>query len=194
MNSLGSSKELAQNKLILLYLIDKINMPLSNLQITKIVLANKFMNYFLLQQHLNELCDDNLLSLETIEEKSTYRITANGKKILSYFPGLIPVGIKSRIDNMVSEIRKNIKNETLITADYYPRSENEYIVTCKISEDNFPLLNLELAVGTKNDARMICKNWEQHSQSIYAEIIELLTRDRDKGQEQNHESTAAQSE
>lgn len=194
MSSLGSGKELAQNKLILLYLIDKINMPVSNLQITKIVLSNNFMNYFLLQQHLNELCDDKLLSLETVEEKSTYRITGNGKKILSYFPGLIPIGIKSRIDNMASEIKKSVKNETLITADYIPGSENEYIVSCKISEDNFPLLNLKLAVGTKNDARLICKNWEQHSQAIYAEIIELLTRDRTKGQEQRPKNSAGQPE
>jgi len=194
MNSLGSSKEVAQNKLILLYLVDKINMPVSNLQITKIVLGNKFMNYFLLQQHLNELCDDKLLSLETIEDKSTYRITENGRKILSYFPGLIPPGIKTRIDNMATEIRKSIKNETLITANYKPGNENEYIVTCKISEDNFPLLNLELAVGTKNEARLICKNWEQHSQAIYAEIIELLLKDRSGKQDQDPAATASQSD
>lgn len=178
MNSLGSSRELAQNKLILLYIIDKINIPITNIQITKIVLGNKFMNYFFLQQFLDELCDDNLLELEYLDGKSLYGITSNGKRILSYFPGLIPIGIKSRIDSLVSEIKKSIRNETLITADFIPEGENEYIVYCKIHEDNFVLLDLDVAVGTKSDARLICDNWKQHSQAIYAEIIELLTRDR----------------
>jgi len=43
--SIVSNKELAENKLILLYIIDKVNIPISNLQITKIILENKFMNY-----------------------------------------------------------------------------------------------------------------------------------------------------
>jgi len=33
--SIVSNKELAENKLILLYIIDKVNIPISNLQITK---------------------------------------------------------------------------------------------------------------------------------------------------------------
>jgi len=57
--SIVSNKELAENKLILLYIIDKVNIPISNLQITKIILENKFMNYFMLQQLLNELCTSN---------------------------------------------------------------------------------------------------------------------------------------
>jgi len=38
--SIVSNKELAENKLILLYIIDKVNIPISNLQITKIILEN----------------------------------------------------------------------------------------------------------------------------------------------------------
>jgi predicted transcriptional regulator len=178
MSSLASNKELAQNKLILLYIIEKVNMPISNLQITKIVLGNKFMNYFLLQQYLNELCDDKLLELENVDDKSLYKITSKGERFLSYFPELVPAGIKSTINSLLSEIKKNIRNETLITADFFPESKDGYIVYCKIHEDDFPLINLELAVGTKSDARLVCKNWEQYSQDIYAEIIELLTKDR----------------
>jgi hypothetical protein len=50
MDSLGSNREKAQNKLILLYIIDTISIPVSNLQVTKLILDKKFMNYFLLQQ------------------------------------------------------------------------------------------------------------------------------------------------
>ena len=177
--SLGSTRELAENKLILLYIIDKINMPISNLQITKLILESKFMNYFLLQQFLNELCDDNFLVRSQNENKTFYNISLNGKQTLNYFTSLIPSGLKARIDSTMAALRRNIKNETLITADFTPESENEYIVTCKVHEDNFSLIDLGVTVGTKNDARTICDNWKKHSQLIYAEIIEILTKNRD---------------
>ncbi|MCX7711622.1 MAG: DUF4364 family protein [Clostridia bacterium] len=177
--SLGSSRELAENKLILLYIIDKINIPINNLQITKIILENRYMNYFLLQQFLNELCENNLLSSAENDGKAFYTITPSGKQTLSYFVNLIPVGIKKRIDDSFAFLKKRIKNDTYITADYTPESENEYIVSCKVCEDDFSLIDLEIMVGTKNDARSICENWKKHSQQIYSEIIQSLIKKRD---------------
>lgn len=175
----GNNKEMAENKIILLYIIDKISLPVSNLQITKLILENKYMNYFFLQQFLNELCDSSFLNMEVVEEKSFYSITQSGKQTLSYFLNLIPFGIKARIDNSMQSVQKNIKNETLITADFTPKSENEFVVSCKVHEDNFSLIDLEITVGSKADARMICDNWKSHSQSIYPEIIESLTKKRE---------------
>ncbi len=176
--SFSNNKELAENKLILLYIVDKIGMPVSNTHLTRIILENKFMNYFLLQQFLKELCDSSFLEHKETEGKSLYSITDTGKQTLSYFHHLIPAGIKGIIDNTVSDVKRTIKNETLITANFVPESENEYTVQCKINEDSFSLIDLKISVGTKNDARLICDNWKQHSQSIYTEIIEILTRKR----------------
>jgi len=173
-----SGRESAENKLILLYLLESINMPVSNLQVTKIILENSFMNYFLLQQFLNELCDAGLVHADSSGDKTLYTITQSGKQTLGYFPGLIPPGIKARIDNSIASIRKNIKNETLITADYIPESENKYTADCSMNEDNFSLIELKISVGSKNDARTICENWKKHPQAIYAEIIEILTKKR----------------
>jgi predicted transcriptional regulator len=181
MNLLGSNMELAEKKLILLYIIEKIDMPISNLHMTKIILENNYMNYFLMQQFLNELCESNLLSAETIDNKTSYLITGYGRQTLEYFLKLIPKGIKNRIDNTISSIRKNVRNETLITADFIPESENEYIASCSVHEDNFSLIDLQITVGTRNDARIICDNWKSHTQAIYAEIIEILTRKREEG-------------
>ncbi|NJD02703.1 MAG: DUF4364 family protein [Ruminiclostridium sp.] len=179
MNSLGSDREVVENKLILLYLIDGIKAPVSNLQITKLILENKFMNYFLQQQFLNELLDGQFLQTESSDEKVMYKITQAGKQSLGYFSGLIPSGIKGRIDSSISAIRKKIKNETLITADYITESENKFVVNCRVGEDNFNLMEINVTVGTRNDARTICSNWKRHTQDIYAEIINVLTKQRE---------------
>lgn len=57
MNSLGSSSEIVQNKLIIMYIMDRLNMPVSNNNITTLVLETRLMNYFMFQQCFNELLD-----------------------------------------------------------------------------------------------------------------------------------------
>ncbi|HAA81046.1 MAG TPA: DUF4364 domain-containing protein, partial [Thermoanaerobacter sp.] len=50
-------QELAENKLIILYILNRINMPITDEQISKIILDNKLMNYFYLRQYLDELIE-----------------------------------------------------------------------------------------------------------------------------------------
>jgi predicted transcriptional regulator len=177
--SFTGNKELAENKLILLYIIDKISMTVSNLQLTKVVLENKFMNYFTLQQLLNELCESNFLSNVDLDGKEAFLITESGKKTLSFFENLIPPGIKGRIDSTITEIKRSIKTELLITADFLSENDKDFIVNLKINEEFFSMIDLKLTVGTKNDARLICNNWKDYSQEIYSDIINVLLKKRD---------------
>jgi len=172
------NEELAEKKLILLYVIKKIKIPVSNIQITKIILENRFMNYFFFQQILMDLCNNGLLRSENVEGKALYSITQKGQVTLDYFLSHIPLGVKTRIDQAASSIRKKIKNETSVTATFSPESENDFMVTCKINEDDFSLINLNITVGTKSDARKMCDNWNSYTQEIYSEILEILLRDR----------------
>ena len=171
--------EPAISKLILLYIIDKIEMSISNLQITRLVLGNDLINYFFLQQYLNELRNDNFLATEVVNKKNYYFITNAGKNTLKNLSHLIPDEIKNKIDHIIKISREKIKKETLITADFIPESENKYSVVCAINEEDFNLIELKIAAGNKNEARIICENWKNYSQYIYPEIIESLTKKRD---------------
>lgn len=182
MNSLGSSREIVQNKLIIMYIMDKLNMPVSNNNITRLVLETRLMNYFMFQQCFNELHEGKLLELHTAgespEDVEGFYLTASGNTALQYFLNLIPQGIKKQLDKMLPAVRKEIQGDTLVTADFMPESETKFTVTCKMGEKGFPLVELKAAVGTKKDAREVCENWKNHSSEIYAEIIEALTKKR----------------
>lgn len=182
MNSLGSSKEIVQNKLIIMYIIHRLGMPVSNIHITKMILETRLMNYFIFQQCFNELHESSLVTAEddsAEDSRTQYILTEAGKNTLQYFLHLIPIGIKKQLDRITSSIRNEIREETLITADFIPESEDKFTVVCEIKENDFSLIELKAAVGTKKDARSICESWKKHSSAIYAEIIEALTKQRD---------------
>jgi|LSQX01.2.fsa_nt_gb hypothetical protein len=192
MNPLGSNKEIVQNKLIIMYILHRLNIPTSNSTITKLVLETRLMNYFVFQQCFNELCQGGLVQMEkpdiglskseTNENKREvprgYILTKSGNNTLEYFINLIAPGIKKQLDKITPQLRKKIEEDSLITADYFPESESKFNVICKMREKGFPLIELEATVGTKKDALSICENWKNHSCEIYAEIIESLTKQR----------------
>ena len=200
MNSLGSNNEIVQNKLIIMYIIDRLNIPVSNNAITKLVLETRLMNYFVFQQCFNELHEGKLLLLfqgrmgeqltksttspevnspQNIKKTNCYMLSDSGKNTLQYFLNLIPQGIKKQLDITITGSRSGIQHDSLVTADFTPESENNYTVICKIDEKGFPLIELKAAAGSKKAARAVCDNWKKHSTEIYSEIMESLIKTRD---------------
>jgi len=169
--TIENSRELAENKLILLYIINNLEAPVSNLLLTKIILENKLMNYIFLQQYLDELCDGKLLEKIDIEDKLSYRISPAGNQSLDYFTSLIAAGTKSRIDEALSNNKKRMKYENSIVADFEAVNENEYIANLKISEGKFNYIDLKVTVGSRNDAKKICNNWAKNSEKLYKKIL-----------------------
>jgi hypothetical protein len=157
-------------------------MPIGSIQFVRIMLENKLMNYFYMQQYLSELIEEELVQVEKNEDISYYLISEKGMDILNMFESILPAGLKKRLKDSVGEIKKNIHTETMITADYVPEGDG-YSVLCKIRESDFSLLEVKIAAGTKNDARNICKNWIESPHEIYLEILETMIQDR-KNQEE----------
>lgn len=168
------SFEKAENKVLLLYFIKFIRIPVSNMQLTRIMMENRFMNYFLLQQGLHELISDGLVYCETRDNIDYYTITGQGEKILEMFESILPAGIKARIREIVEVIRPAVRHEASVIAEYTLENENEYEVKCKIIENFKPLIDIRLSVGSREDARNICSNWKAQAKEIYPQVIGVL--------------------
>lgn len=181
-NSINVNKynENAENRLILLYLLDKFKVGLTDLHITELLLENHLMDYFTFQFQLFGLIDTKLVTQRfTDEEHVLFSITPTGKDVLKNLSSTVPSGIRQNIDSLIDPMRSKIRSDNLITADFTPDDENSFSVTCSASEETFTLIKIDVQIGTRNDAIEVCHNWKKHSQEIYSEIIESLIKKRD---------------
>lgn len=169
------SRELAENKIILLYIINNLEAPVPNLLLTKIILDNKLMNYIFLQQYLDELCEGKLLEKIDSGDKIAYIISPTGKQSLDYFVSMIAAGTKSRIDEALANNKKSKKQESSIVSDFVALNENEYLISLKILDGTFTYIDLKLTVGSSNDAKKICDNWAKNSEKLYKKILSDIT-------------------
>ena len=171
--------DLAESKLILLYAIHKLKIPITNNQLVNIMIENNIMNYFSLQQYLNELVNSKFVEIKSEDEKKFYFVTADGEKILNYFINRVPFTVKEKIGDIMESNTDKIKQEIEIIADYIPEKMTEYIVECKVNEHGITLIDFKVNVPTKDQAKLICENWRKHGALIFGEIFESLIKERE---------------
>ena len=171
------SLDLAENKLLLLYIFYKIKLPISNIQITQIILENNFINYFTLQEYMTELIASNLL--ESSEQKGKHRlvISQKGHNVLSLFKGRISENKIQLVDNYLNTHLENIKKELTISADYTIENNNNYLVNLTACEDSFTLIDIKLSVASNKQAKILCAKWRNNPSELYTKIINILTED-----------------
>lgn len=168
------TEELAENKLLLLYIFNKIKYNISNIQITQIILENNFINYFTLQQYLSELISSDFLCYIERDGKQRISITKKGLKVLELFKNRISINKIAAADNYLEQHEADMKKEITVTADYTIEKKDNFIVDLKVIENNIPLIDIKLDVASNKQARDICTKWKNNSSELYNKIVNLL--------------------
>ncbi|SHH78816.1 DUF4364 family protein [Clostridium grantii] len=172
----SNTTELAENKLLLLYLFNKIDLPISNNQITEIILKNNLMDYFTLQQFITELSTSKFIESVEYDGKQRLQITPNGSNVLNLFNNRISPSKKELINDFIQKNIDNIKKEMTISADYTIEGDN-YIVNLKATENNIILMDLKVNVASIKQANELCTKWKNSSSDIYTNIISILIQE-----------------
>ena len=85
-------------KLMVLYMLSKVNFPLSNSQIADFMLDKQYTTYFTLQEVLSSLADDGFVNVLTYRSSTQYRLTSSGKDTISFFSNKTSNAIREEID------------------------------------------------------------------------------------------------
>ena len=172
-----NSAELAENKLLVLYVIKSLRQAISKTQLTEIILENNFINYFTLQQYISELEISKFVEYIEKNDKKLITITADGENVLSIFNDRISPIKRDIIDNYISKTIDNIKKELTIHSDYTIENNNSFIVDLKALEDETLLIDLKISVPTKKQATSLCNRWKENPSDIYTKIVQVLFSD-----------------
>ncbi|MFL0247902.1 DUF4364 family protein [Candidatus Clostridium stratigraminis] len=170
----GDTADLAENKLLLLYLFNKIRLPISNNQITQIVLENNFINYFTLHQYISELLTSGFLEYTAEDKKHRLIITEKGSKVLTMFENRLPKKKAQVLDAYLDKHLDKIKKEITVSAEYTIENKDNYIVNLITKENNKVLMDLKISVSTNKQAQELCKKWKNSSSEMYEKILHFL--------------------
>ncbi len=163
-------------KLMILYMLNKVNFPLTVAQVSNFLLEKEYTTYFVFQQVMSELIESGLITSETLRNTTYLSITKNGIETAMLLSSNIPVAIIDDIDIFIAENKYDLRNEVGTTSDYYLTTNHDYMVHCLVKEGEQTLVELNMTVSTEEEAEDMCYNWRDASQSIYEHIMKSLMK------------------
>ncbi|MCL1882495.1 MAG: DUF4364 family protein [Defluviitaleaceae bacterium] len=172
----------AENKLLILYLINMMDLPMSRSQLTDFIINKDLMHHFILEKNLTDLVVRGFLDAdrEDASDESTtrYTLTEDGLEHLDLLESQIPRPVRQIITKYVDDNRGKIKKDFEKTAHYFPNVENdEYIVKCCVLDDKrgSNLMEITVPVVTREQAKHIQSNWNANYSALYQRILTILT-------------------
>lgn len=165
-------------KLMILYILSRVNFPLTNAQLTAFILEKEYTNYFNIQRAISELIDDEYISAKTIRNSSLYRITDSGTETLLFFDNTISSGIKEDIEAYLTANKYELQEEVSTSADFYQVKKGEFAAHLSVVERRTSIIDLTLAVTTEEEAERLCNNWREKSSDIYIYLMSSLLDNR----------------
>ena len=161
-------------KLIVLYMLNRVNFPMTTAQVSDFILEKDYTNFLTLQQVINELTDANLISSETIRNRTHLSITPEGRETLNFFEKRINDAIKQEINTYFRENEFALRNEVSVLGDYYKSTSGEYEAHLVAKDRGINLVDITLSVPVEETAAAICDNWQKKNQEIYKYLITEL--------------------
>jgi len=161
-------------KLIILYMLSRVDFPLTNAQISEFILEHEYTSYFKLMEILSEMQDSGFIRLEETSNRTLYHITDEGKETLHFFHTRISDSIRKDADLYFKEKQLDLRNEVSVKANYYKNTVSEYFVRCQLFENETCLLETTVSVPSEDSAKIIVQNWRDSHVNIYADLMQKL--------------------
>ncbi len=161
-------------KLMILYMLKKVNFPLTNSQLSAFFNSRDYADYFTFQQVINDLLEANLISADSVRNTTRYELTKEGEDVLYFFGKDISGSIIQDMDDFIKENKFQMRSEVGVTADYYKSNLSEYTVMCAVREGKENIIELKLTVPSEEQAISMCDKWAGANQEIYAFVMKTL--------------------
>lgn len=167
--------ESATNKLILLYVFETMDVPITaNTIIEMCTSLNAWLSYMDCTITINQLQESGFIYRSNKEKNSYYNITADGRQCLSLFYTRIPSSLRAEITEYIKENRMSIRRKQEYYHNYYKNNDGTYTVQLKIVDPVQTTLEIKLNVANRNTAKAVCSKWEAKAAQIYGHLHEEL--------------------
>lgn len=177
MSQSDNTTALAENKVLILYILNQITDGIIQDGLFKIISSINNVNYFYFKQVLTDLIETKLVGIFTKDEEDdddVIKITTEGKNALTLTQDVLPGILKLKADNVFKKELSSITDETSVIAEFIPKNEHDYTIKCKIVENNETIFEVKTFAGSRERAQKIVDNWNNNASTIYPKILDIL--------------------
>lgn len=169
----GGLTESYQVNILICYLLDSLNQPLSAQIIQEAAVGSQLVNYFELANALSSLLHLGNLTLAKAKD-DIYSITASGREMAATFKNKLPLSVRDRVLAAAKEALAKKKKESQIIFNTEKTCDG-YNMTISVKDIGTDLMSISVFLPTQESCETVKERFLKNSEEIYQNILILLT-------------------
>src|SRR5574344_50192 len=176
------------NKLIFLFIMDKMEIPLTEDSIIDICTSrNGWLKYMDCKDVMWQVLEVGYIAKTTTDDGDRYNITYDGRNCLSNFFLKIPTSTREEITTFAKANRMDFKRAQEYVANYFKNKDGSYTVSLKIKDplEAQNLFEMKIVYPSRKNAISATKKWKETAPKIFDNVYETLSEQDDDSNKGN---------
>ena len=172
MQRLGFIHDMMDVKVLILYVMSRVNYPVTIQQIYELCYQDECLSYFDVCTAVPEMV--NSLHLQALEN-DCYQVTEKGRADGSLTQDSIAFSVRQRAENAVARFNRQIRRSSFVKTHILPRDNGDFSVILSLDDDMGNLMTLELMAPDQRQAVRLSRLFEKKAEAVYnLTMAELL--------------------
>ena len=170
-------------KIILLFVFEKMEIPLSENTLSEIIMANPdLMTYMDYRDALSKIVDVKFVVAKNVSGDLMYQLTKDGRDCLAHFWQKIPASVREMIIKYTDENKLRMKRSQEYRIDYFKNSDGTHTAVFMIKDFTEPgsVVEIKLRVPSRTDAIRAASRWKDKAPEVYEFIYNNLVEEGTK--------------
>ena len=179
MQRLGFIHDMLDVKVLILFVMSKVDYPATGQQIYELCLQDDCVSYFDIYAALPQLVKSGHL---VEKEKDLYAITEKGRADGALTQDSIAYTVKCKAENAVSRFNRQVRRSSYIKTQVIPRESGDFSVIMALDDEVGNLMTLELVAPNQRQALRLSKLFEQKAENLYSLTMAELLDEEEKSE------------
>lgn len=176
MQRLGFIHDMMDVKVLILFVMSKVNYPVNNQEVYELCYQDECLSYFDVCTAIPEMVASGHLSEL---EGERYEITDKGRETCGLTEDSIAFTVKQRAENAVARFNRQIRRRSFVKTQVVNRDEGDCSVIMTLDDEMGSLMTLELQAPDQRQAVRLARLFENKAENVYNLIMTELLDDED---------------
>lgn len=177
MKRLGFIHDMMDVKVLILFVMARVNYPVNIQQIYELCYQDDCLSYFDVCTAVPEMVTSGHLKEL---ENDCFGITDKGRETGSLTEDSIAYTVKCRAENAVNKFNRQVRRSSFVKTQVIPRENGDYSVIMALDDEVGNLMTLELVAPDSRQAVRLSKLFEKKAEVIYSlTMTELLDEEEE---------------
>jgi len=177
MQRLGFIHDMMDVKVLILFVMSRVNYPVTVQQIYELCYQDECLSYFDVCTAVPEMV--NSKHLRPLED-DCYEITEKGKADGSLTQDSIAFSVRQRAENAVARFNRQIRRSSFVKTQIITRESGDFSVIMSLDDEISNLMTLELVAPNQRQAVRLSRLFEKKAEIIYNLTMAELLEDEDE--------------